>query len=404
VSLGADFRRLWLAYGTSEAGSAVGAGALPLVAVLVLHVPPFRVSLLAALAGLSAAVIGLPAGPFVEFHRKRPAMITADLVRCVALLTVPAAMALHVLTYPQLCAVAIAQATGAIVFNAASGAHLKALVAPTGRAIANARFEATFWTLNSVGPPVGGAITSGLGIPVTIAVDAASFLGSAYGVRRLRAPEPEPPARPAGPPARWAEIVDGWRYIARHRGLRALFVNSQVFGAGLMATTPLLAVLMLGRLRFPPWQYGLALGLPCAGGVLGALALRPLVARFGPRRVLLASGVGRAVWTGLLAAVPAGAAGLVLVIVAETLALGGSGVFNPSFATYRMEVTDDAFLSRVIACWSISSRSSQPVGIVLGGGLAAAFGVRVALLVCGLIVAASGLLLPWRTRDPVPAA
>jgi hypothetical protein len=285
-----------------------------------------------------------------------------------------------------------------VALGAASGAHLKALVAPADRPAANGRFEATFWTVNSVGPPLGGAVTSGLGIPVTIAIDALSFLGSAYGVRKLRAPEPAPPARPPGSSARWAEVLDGWRYIARHRGLRALFVNSQVFGAGLMATTPLLAVLLLRDLHFPPWQYGLALGLPCVGGVLGALALKPLVARFGRRRVLLASGVGRALWTGAFAIVPAGVVGLLLVIVAETLALSGSGVFNPAFATYRMEATEDAYLSRVIACWSISSRSSQPLGIVLGGGLAAVFSVRVALLVCGVVVALSGVLLPWRTR------
>jgi MFS family permease len=397
VALGDDFRRLWIAYATSEAGSAVGYGTLPLVAVLVLHVAPFQVSLLAALAGVTAALIGLPAGPYIEFHRKRPAMITADLVRCAALVTVPVAIGLHVLSYAQLCVVAIAQTAGAIVFAAASGAHLKALVAPADRPAANGRFEATFWTVNSAGPPLGGAITSVLGVPVTIAIDAASFLGSAYGVRKLRAPEPAPLARPAGSSGRWTEIAEGWRYLARHRGLRALFVNSQVFGAGLTATTPLLAVLLLRDLRFPPWEYGLALGLPCAAGVLGALALKPLVARFGSRNVLLASGIGRAVWTWLFAVVPAGIGGLLLVIVAETLALGGSGVFNPAFATYRMEATSDRFLSRVIASWSISSRTSQPIGILLGGGLAAAFGVRAALLICGLIVASSGLLLPWRS-------
>jgi hypothetical protein len=94
---------------------------------------------------------------------------------------------------------------------------------------------------------------------------------------------------------------------------------------------------------------------------------------------------------------------LLLVIAAETLALGGSGVFNPAFATYRMEATEDGYLSRVIACWSISSRTSQPIGIVLGGALAAAFNVRVALLICGTIVAASGLLLPWRGNDRIAA-
>jgi hypothetical protein len=53
-----------------------------------------------------------------------------------------------------------------------------------------------------------------------------------------------------------------------------------VFAAGLMATTPLLAVLLLRDLRFPAWQYGFAIGLPCVGGVL-----------FGVRVALLACGV-----------------------------------------------------------------------------------------------------------------
>jgi MFS family permease len=164
----------------------------------------------------------------------------------------------------------------------------------------------------------------------------------------------------------------------------------------MMAASPLLTVLMLRDLHFPAWQYGLAWGIPCLGGVLGALALKPLTRRFGAHRVLLGSGIGRALWLCVLAVIPAGVTGLVLVIAAELFALFGSGVFNPAFATYRMTATDEGYLSRVIACWQISSRVAQPVGIVLGGALAAATSIRLALLVCGAIVLASSFLLPWR--------
>jgi MFS family permease len=398
VALGSDFRRLWSAYATSEAGSAVGFGAVPLVAVLVLQVSELQVSLLAALSGVGAAALALPAGPWIEFRRKRPVMIGADVARFAALLSVPAAMAAGILSYAQLCLVAVAQAAGAIVFNAASGAHLKALVAPGDRAAANGRFEATFWTAMSAGPPLGGALTSWLGPAWTIAVDGVSFLLSALGVRRLRSPEPPPPVRTTAPSRRLGEIADGWRYIAAHRGLRLLFVNSQVFGAGVMASSPLLAVLLLRDLGLPAWQYGLAWGVPCVGGVLGALAIRPLIARYGHRRVLLVSGVGRAAWLCLLAALPAGLGGLLMVIVVEWFALFGTGVFNPTFVTYRMAATEDGYLSRVLACWSISSRTSQPIGIALGGVLAAATSVRTALLVAGLVTLSSAAFLPWRDR------
>ncbi|GAB2569478.1 MFS transporter [Paractinoplanes abujensis] len=399
MALGSDFRRLWVAYGVSEIGTGIGFGALPLVAVLVLDVPEFQVSLLAALSGVAAAVLALPLGPWIEHRRKRPVMIGADLVRFVVVVSVPVAMLAGVVSYGQLCVVAVVQSAGTIAFSAASGAHLKALVGVADRATANGRFEATFWTAYSAGPAVGGALTSWFGVAWTITADAVSFLLSAVGVRSLRTPEPSPPVRETARP----DITAGWRHIAGHRGLRALFVNSQVFGGSMMAASPLLTVLMLRDLGFAPWQYGIAWGVPCLGGVLGALLAGRLTSRYGQRSVLLVSGVGRAVWLWALAFMPAGVAGLVLITTVEFLALFGSGVFNPAFATYRMTETADGFLSRVIACWQITSRTVQPVCIALGGLLAAVTSLRTALLVCGLGVAPSSVLLPWRTSAEVPA-
>lgn len=153
--LGADFRRLWTAYAVSEGGSAVGAGALPLVALLVLGVSDWQVSLLAAVGGLTSAVLALPLGPAIEHRRKRPVMVAADLVRAAALVSVPLAAWSGRLTFAQLSAVSVLTTTGAIAFTAASGAHLKALVPEDERATANSRFETTFWTATSAGPPPG---------------------------------------------------------------------------------------------------------------------------------------------------------------------------------------------------------------------------------------------------------
>ncbi|WP_250003464.1 MFS transporter [Actinoplanes sp. M2I2] len=406
MALGSDFRRLWSAYAISELGTGVGFGALPLVAVFVLDVPEFQVSLLAALGGLAAAALTLPAGPWIEYRPKRPVMIAADLARFLAIVSVPVAMLAGALTFAQLCVVAVVQAAGTILFAAASGAHLKALVGPGDRDTANGRFEATFWTAYSAGPAVGGLLTSWLGIAWTVTADAVSFLLSAVGVRSLRTPEPPPPA-PGPRRNRLEEITAGWRYIAGHAGLRALFINQQLFAGAMMAASPLLTVLMVRELGFTAWQYGLAWGLACLGGVAGALSTSRLNRRFGRRRVLLVSGVGRALWLWILALIPGGVAGFVLVAAVEFLALFGSGVFNPAFATYRMTETADELLSRVITCWSVTSRTVQPVCIALGGALAAVTSVRTALLVCGAGVLASSVLLPWRSSrhlDEAPGA
>ncbi|MYS18492.1 MFS transporter, partial [Streptomyces sp. SID4982] len=75
-----------------------------------------------------------------------------------------------------------------------------------------------------------------------------------------------------------------------------LFLNTVLVNGLIMAQAPPLAVLMLGPLGFAPWQYGLAFAVPCLGGLLGSRLARPLAARHGRRRVLLASGVLRACW------------------------------------------------------------------------------------------------------------
>ncbi|MEU1471751.1 MFS transporter [Streptomyces sp. NPDC005761] len=410
-ALGRDFRRLWGAYAVSAAGSAVGMGALPLIALLVLHASAFQVSLLAAMSAVASAVIALPLGVRIEHRRKRPVMITADLARCAVLVSVPVAMAFDGLTFAQLCVVGVLQTAASIAFDAASGAHLKALVLPEHRLSANSLFETTNWISVSAGPPVGGILIGVLGAAATMVADALSFLGSALGIRRIRLPEPQPPAR-AATSRPGHEIAAGWQHLLRHPGLRPLFLNALLFGGSVMMASPLMAVLMLRDLGLTPWQYGLALGLPCLGGVLGSRLTPPLTRRFGQRRTLLLSGVVRTLWMVLLPLAPAGAVGVFTIVAADFGLLLAAGVFNPSFLTYRMEATPDALMSRVGTSWSVGAKVCQAAFMIVGGIVADAMGVRGALLVAGLLCMASALLLPWRQARtsaapagaPVPSA
>lgn len=368
-----------------------------MVAVLVLQASTLQVTLLAALSGLASAAIALPLGSLIEFRAKRPTLIVADLVRFAALGSVPIAAAFGVLSYEQLCAVGVVQTTGNIVFNAASGAHLKALVPAGLRLEANSRFETTFWTATSTGPPIGGLIISWLGATATLAIDAVSFLLSALGVRAIRSPEPEPEPPVMALDHHWRrDVTTGWRYIFAHPGLSALFWNSVIFGGCIMMASSLMSVFMLRDLGLEPWQYGLALGIPGLGGIAGSLCTQRLTKRFGHRSVLLTFGVLRTVWLGLIPLAPAGTTGLLVIIVADFLLLFSAGVFNPTFITYRMRATADTHMSRVVTAWSISSKSFQPLFIIAGGILAAATSVRFALVIAATVLLSSALLLPWK--------
>lgn len=400
-SLGRPFGWLWAAYAVSTFGTWIAFDALPLIAILVLHATPAAVSALAAVGLAAGAALAVPLGPWVEFRRKRPVMIAMDLIRLAALMSIPAAFALGALSFAQLLVVSIVVAVADIAFRAASGACLKALVPPGGLLLANGRLESTTWTATAIGPPLGGAAIAVLGPVATVVVNAGSFGLSALGIRAIGGRE-APPAQ-AGPRLRPADLLDGWRFILAHPTLRPLFFNTVLVGGLILATAPLLAVLMLRDLGFAPWQYGLAFGAPCVGGLLGARLSARLVARYGQHRVLMAAGTLRAGWSLGLACIVPGTAGLVLVLVVQFGLVTCMGVFNPVFATLRLEQTASDRVARTLAAWTVTSRATIALMTALWGLLAAAAGPRAAIAAAGVLLLATPLLLPRRAPARQPA-
>ncbi|MEV6929288.1 MFS transporter [Dactylosporangium sp. NPDC051485] len=396
-SLGRQFRWLWTAYTVSTFGTWLGFGAFPLIAILVLRASPIEVSLLSA-AGLAVgAAVAVPLGPWVEFRRKRPVMVATDLIRFAALMSVPAAFALGWLTFTQLVVVSTVTAAADITFTAASGAYLKTLVPRADLLVANGRFEATTWTATVVGPPLGNAAIGLFGPVATVAADAISYLLSALGIRAIGGTEPRPD-RTGGPRLRAGDLLDGWRCILTHPALRPLFCNTVLVNGLIMATSPLLAVLMLDRLAFAPWQYGLAFGAPCIGGLIGARLAQPLVTRFGQHKVLLTAGALRACWPLGLTFVGPGTGGLVLVIAVQFGLVACMGVFNPVFATYRLDQTPADRVARTLSAWSVTSNATIAGLTALWGLLATVTSPRTAIAIAGLLILATPLLLPRRDR------
>jgi len=398
-SLGRRFGWLWAAYAVSAYGSGLGFGALPLIAVLVLDASPAQVSALSAVGPAVGALIAVPLGPWVEFRRKRPVMIAMDLTRFAVLLTIPVAYALGRLGFVQLLVVSAVVAAAKIAFGAAGGAYLRALVRPDDLLVANARFESTTWSSIAVGPPLGGAAVGLFGPVATIVADALSYLLSALGITAIRGRE-EPPERSGSRRVRAGELFDGWRHLLAHPGLRALYLNQLLVAGLIMATEPLLAVLLLGELGFPPWQYGLAFAAPCVGGLIGSRLAPRAVARYGQHRILHTVGTLRAIWLIGLAFVRPGAAGLATVIAVELAIIISMSLYNPVLATYRLEHTPADRVARTLAAWSISSSAAIAVLSALGGLLAEATSPRTAITVAGLLILTSPLLLPRRRAEP----
>lgn len=398
------FGWFWGAYAVSAYGSWVAFGAFPFLAVRVLGASAFEVALLDALGLAVAALVAFPLGPWVDHRAKRPVMIGTDVVRFLAMASVPAAYVLGVLSYGQLLVVSVVCGTANIAFGAASGAYLKYLVPGDQLLVANGRFEGTNWAATAVGPPLGGALIGLFGPVVTVLANAVSFLLSALGILRIREGDTAAPRAPATG-SRAAGLLDGWRFIRQDRVLWRLFLNSVLVGGLIMAASPVLAVLLLDTYHFPAWQYGLAFGVPALGGFVGARLSPRLVRHYGQYRVMTVSGWLRSLFPLGLVFVGPGLPGLLTVIVVEGLLIVCMGVFNPVYATERLRRTPVERTARVLSTWSVSGRLVQAGLMVVWGVLATLAGPLAAIAVSGVLLLATPLLLPRRTHlsDPGPA-
>jgi MFS family permease len=157
---------------------------------------------------------------------------------------------------------------------------------------------------------------------------------------------------------------------------------------------------MLGRLGFKPWQYGLAFGAPCVGGLVGSRLATRLVARFGQHKVMFTAGTLRACWSLGLAFIRPGAAGIVLVIAVQLGLVTCMGVFNPVFATYRLDQTETTRVARTLSAWSVTSNATIAALTAVWGLLASITGPRMAIAIAGVLMLATPLLLPRRDYAP----
>lgn len=388
-----SFRRLWAAFSLAQVGSALGGVAIPLIAVRELGLSDATVALLATGAGLTMVIASLPAGYLAEFRRKRPVMITADLIRAGTFLLISVGSIAGALGVGVLLAAMVVNAAMSVLFGAASSAHTKDLLSPRTRADGLGKLQAAAWTAMVLGPAAAGVL-AGAASPAVLTLDnAGTFLASALLVLSIPRPE-RSPSEPAPGVGKLALAGSGLRHLLRDRVLRRLFVSWLVFAGAVAAMTPVTQVFYLRDLAFTPLEYGLLLGVPSIGGVLGAWLTGRLTARLGTGRTLWWASLLRTPWYLVFPLAVGGAGGLIALMSAFTLVLFFSSVSNAAMTAVRMDLTPDALMARTSAAWTLATMGAGPLLIPVLGLVMELSGARVALWAIAALVLASVAVLP----------
>ncbi|MFE4513668.1 MFS transporter [Kitasatospora sp. NPDC056783] len=394
------FWRYWSGSLVSRLGDQVTTVALPLIAVVTLHATAWQVGLITGAGYLAWLLVGLPAGVLVHRLPLRGTQVVTDLVRALAVASVPVAAALGVLGLPQLVAVALLVGLASVVFDVGNSTFLPSIVPKEELTARNSLLSGSSAATELAGPSLGGVLVQLVGGAAAMVLDTVSYLVSAALLRSLPRAERRT-GSPAGAGMR-EQIREGWHFVTRHPVIGPCVADATAVNfvaGGLMTLTP---VFLITTLDAPPAAVGALMATGGLGSLIGA-ALTPRVAsRIGSGGALRRSALVAALFTFLL---PLAGSGWGVVVFAVGNAGFSAGVVVTTIVTrtHRQTHTPPELLPRVMATVRFVSWGAIPVGALLAGAASTAWGPRTALAllaVCSLagpaILASSSIR---RVRD-----
>ncbi|MEW2294898.1 MFS transporter [Streptomyces sp. NPDC006743] len=396
---GGAFGRLWSAAVLSSFGDALRTAALPLLAAS-LTGDPLLIASVAACGYLPWILFGLLGGAVADRVDQRRAMWTVDAVRGLLVGGFAVTVALGHASIALLIALAFALTTLQTLFDNAATALLPALVDRTALGSANARLM--------TGQRIAGGLLGGPVVPVLLAAgaaapfaaDAVTFVLAAALVASLRTAAPERAPRPAGSTLR-REITDGLRVLGRDRALRGLCAATALCNVGMAALIATLVVLVTRWLHAGPGGYAAAMTAYTVGSLAGGAVNGPVVARLGRMRAVLLAGT-----TQIAALTVMGTVRSLTALVAAMAVFGLMGmVWNVNTTTLMQQRSPAPVLGRVSAAFRTLAVAGAPLGALLGGAVATAWGPGTpALLTAGFFVLSVAALIRVREEPPAGSA
>lgn len=392
------FDLFWLGSTVSQFGDRISELALPLIAVVALHADATQTAALVATIWLPS-VVSPVVGVWVDAHLgKRRLLITADLLRAGALLSLPAAYFLATVTLWHLFVVAVVTGVGQMMFNVSYPAFFVVLVPRADYVMANSKLSTSRSASFVLGPAVGGALIQMVTAPVAVLVDAVTFLFSSITLGRIKVAETGPAAD--GRSSLRQRLWAGLRYIAGQPIVRACLACSTTMNFFMFAGQALVILFASRELRLSAGVIGMALGIGAVGGVLGALVAKRVVARIGLGRTIM---LGALLYPApiVLLAVADGPPWFSATVLGATEWLSGMGVMLYDIANNSLKtaVIPDGMRSRTAGAYNAVNHGSRPLGALFGGWLGTVVGLR-PTLVTAAVGGALGCL--WLLVSPIP--
>ena len=267
--LGTGFRWLLASSWTSNLGDGIALAAGPLLVASQTR-DPRVVGLAVLLQYLPWLLFALFAGALADRLDRRRLVVTVDLLRAGVLVTLAAVIAMDALSVEVVLVALFLVATAEVFADSTSTTLLPMLVRRQDLAVANARMQSGFITVNQLaGPPLGAALFA-TGAMWPFASQAVLVAAGALLVSRVVLPAHRPAAE-ARTRVR-ADIVAGFRWVVGHAAVRTLILTIFTFNITFGAAWSVLVLYATDRLGMGEVGFGLLTTTMAVGGLAGTAA------------------------------------------------------------------------------------------------------------------------------------
>jgi H+ antiporter protein len=349
-------------------------------------------SIVAGAASLPLLFSTLLAGTAVDFLGRRRISIISDALSGATVAAIPVLAIVFGQRSITVGLLAVMAALGALFDPAGITARESMLPEAAARAgwtldRTNGLYEATFNVAYIVGPGLAGLLIATIGGINTMWVTAALFGLSILAVGVLRLQGAGPPTARERPESVWAGMAEGLRFVWNARVLRALaLIDLAVTGLYLPMESVLFPKYFNDRRE--PAELGWVLMALSIGGLLGALGYPLLLRHLSRRAILLIATLTLGVSTALISLLPP------LAVILLLCALIGF-VYGPIAPIYNYVMQTKAPMQlrgRVVGVMTSLAYAAGPLGFMLAGPLADAFGLHATFLALAIPMIAIGLV------------
>lgn len=372
--------RLWTASTVSNLGDGVFLVALPLLAARLTR-SEVSISIVAAAASLPWLILSLPIGTLIDRSDRKRVLVVADTVRAILIALLAIAAATDRAEIWMLWIVALGLGVSEVFFDNASQALVPSIVPPHQLAKANGRRFAAEMAANTfIGTPIGSLLFA-TAVWLPFGVDAATFAFSVMMVLPIRGSFRATAAATGsgatdlaapGTATLVQETREGMRWLWSHPLLRSLALSLGLSNLGFQVAQAVFVLFAQERLGIGERAFGLLLGVMGVGAVLGALLGERIALRFGTAgAIYLALGT----WVCTLALTGAFPVAWFVALMAAIESLAATA-WNVVTVSLRQEIVPPELFGRVNSVYRWFGWGTLPIGSLIGGQIAYAFGLR----------------------------